>query len=61
MLVIHGTEDRINPTANAALLAGRIPGAELYLVEGGRHGYFIEFREEAGAAVMGFLERHTTR
>ncbi|MCX7618681.1 alpha/beta fold hydrolase [Tepidiforma sp.] len=61
VLVIHGTEDRINPTANAALLAGQIPGAELYLVEGGRHGYFIEFREEAGAAVMGFLERHTTR
>ncbi len=61
VLVIHGTEDRINPTANAELLAGRIPGAELYLVRGGRHGYFIEFRDEAGAAVMGFLERHTTR
>ena len=61
VLVIHGTEDRINPTANAELLAGRIPGAELYLVRGGRHGHFIDFREEAGAAVMGFLERHTTR
>ncbi|GIW13483.1 MAG: alpha/beta hydrolase [Tepidiforma sp.] len=61
VLVIHGTQDRINPTANAELLARRIPGAELQYIEGGRHGYFIEYREAAGAAVMGFLERHTTR
>lgn len=60
VLVIHGTEDRINPTENARLLAERIPGAELYFVEGGRHGYFIEFREEAGAAVMEFLARHSS-
>lgn len=58
VLVIHGTEDTINPTANAPLLAGRIPGAELYLVEGGRHGFFVEFREEASAAVLDFLGRH---
>ncbi len=57
-LVIHGTDDRINPTANAALLVGRIPGAELYMVKGGRHGYFIEFREEAGPVVLDFLARH---
>ena len=57
-LVIHGTEDRINPTANAALLAGRIPGAEMHMLEGGRHGYFIEFREEASAVVLDFLARH---
>jgi pimeloyl-ACP methyl ester carboxylesterase len=61
VLVIHGTQDRINPTANAELLARRIPGAELRLIEGGRHGYFIEFREEAGRAVMEFVERHTIR
>lgn len=58
VLVIHGTEDLINPTANAPLLAGRIPGAELHLVEGGRHGYFIEFREEASRVVLDFLARH---
>jgi pimeloyl-ACP methyl ester carboxylesterase len=57
-LVIHGTNDWINPTANAALLAGHIPGAELHMVEGGRHGYFIEFREEASAIVLDFLGRH---
>lgn len=58
-LVIHGTEDQINPAANAQLLAGRIPGAELRLIEGGRHGFFIEFREEASAAVLEFLARHS--
>jgi len=58
VLVIHGTEDTINPTANGPLLAARIPGAELYLVNGGRHGYFLEFREEASAVVLDFLSRH---
>ncbi len=58
VLVIHGTDDNINPTANAPLLADRIPGAELRLIEGGRHGYFIEFREEASPAVLDFLARH---
>ena len=58
VLVIHGTEDYINPTANAALLAERIPGAELRYIEGGRHGYFIEFREQASPAVLEFLARH---
>jgi len=57
-LVIHGTEDGINPTANAPLLAKRIPGAELRMIEGGRHGYFIEFRDEATPAVLDFLARH---
>ena len=33
-LVIHGSDDRLNPTANAPLLAERISGAELYIVLG---------------------------
>ncbi len=57
-LVIHGSEDVVNPTANAPLLANRIPNAELYIVEGGRHGYFVEFREEASRVVNEFLARH---
>jgi len=57
-LVIHGDDDRVNVTANAPLLAGRIPGAELHLVAGGRHGYFEEFRPEASSVVLGFLGRH---
>lgn len=57
-LVIHGSEDVNNPTANAALLASRIPDAELYIVQGGRHGFFIEFREEAGRVLKEFLAPH---
>jgi pimeloyl-ACP methyl ester carboxylesterase len=57
-LVIHGSDDLVNPTGNAYLLAERIPHAELAIIEGGRHGYFIEFREEADRIVNDFLARH---
>ena len=57
-LVIHGSEDQLNPTANAYLLANQIPGAELYIIEGGRHFYPQEFRKEAGRVVSRFLARH---
>lgn len=57
-LVLHGDADQINVTANAPLLAGRIPAAELHLIAGGRHGFFVEFADEAGAAVLDFLLRH---
>lgn len=57
-LVIHGSEDRLNPTENAYLLAERIPNAELYIVAGGRHGYFVEYHEEASRVVNAFLARH---
>ncbi|TMR98302.1 alpha/beta fold hydrolase [Nonomuraea basaltis] len=54
-LVVHGTDDVFNPAANAPLLAGRIPGAELRLIEGARHAYFEEFRSDASPLVLGFL------
>ena len=54
-LVVHGTEDRFNPTENAQLIAGRIPRAGLELIEGARHAYFEEFRALAGPAVIRFL------
>ena len=57
-LVIHGSEHQINATANVLLLAERIPGAELYLIEGGRHFFPQEFRREAGRVVRDFLARH---
>ncbi|MCC7366710.1 MAG: alpha/beta fold hydrolase [Dehalococcoidia bacterium] len=58
VLVIHGDSDQVNMSANAGLLAGRIPGAELKMIAGGRHGFFVEFREQASAAVLDFLRRH---
>ncbi|UNO39062.1 alpha/beta fold hydrolase [Streptomyces sp. MST-110588] len=54
-LVLHGTDDRFNPTANAPLLAGRIPGARLHLIPDARHAYFEEFRTVASPLVLDFL------
>jgi pimeloyl-ACP methyl ester carboxylesterase len=54
-LVVHGTDDRFNPTANAPLLAERIPGARLHLVPGARHAYFEEFAAVATPPVLEFL------
>lgn len=54
-LVLHGTDDRLNPTANAKLMADRIPDAALQLIPGARHAYFEEFRHVATPAVSDFL------
>ncbi|PGH51500.1 alpha/beta fold hydrolase [Streptomyces sp. Ru87] len=60
-LVLHGTDDLLNPTANAALLADRIPGARLHLIPGARHAYFEEARGHAGPLVLDFLTSTSTR
>ena len=57
-LVLHGTDDVFNPAANAPLIAERIPGARVELVEGARHAYFDEFREIAGPLVLEFLAEY---
>ncbi|WP_420715719.1 alpha/beta fold hydrolase [Streptomyces sp. SBT349] len=54
-LVLHGDDDLLNPTANAPLLAGRIPGARLELIPGARHAYFEEFSAVATPMVLDFL------
>ncbi|MFJ6611135.1 alpha/beta fold hydrolase [Streptomyces sp. NPDC091289] len=54
-LVVHGTDDLLNPTTNAPLLADRIPGARLHLIPGARHAYFEEFRAVASPLVLDFL------
>jgi pimeloyl-ACP methyl ester carboxylesterase len=55
-LVLHGTDDVFNPAANAPLLAERIPGARLSMIDGARHAYFEEFRAQAGPLVVDFLD-----
>jgi 3-oxoadipate enol-lactonase len=57
-LVLHGTEDRMISPENARMLAARIPGAELVLLEGAGHVYHSERADEADAAILGFLRRH---
>ncbi|MEV8017753.1 alpha/beta hydrolase [Streptomyces sp. NPDC086554] len=54
-LVVHGTDDLFNPTANAPLLAERIPDARMRLLAGARHAYFEEFAGVATPLVLDFL------
>jgi 3-oxoadipate enol-lactonase len=54
-LVVHGEDDVFNPTANAELIAGRIPGARAVIIPKARHAYFEEFREVASPLVLEFL------
>jgi pimeloyl-ACP methyl ester carboxylesterase len=58
-LILHGTEDRMVDPRNAKVLAERIPGAELMLLEGAGHVYHSEESETADRAVLDFIERHS--
>jgi 3-oxoadipate enol-lactonase len=60
-LVIHGSDDRVNPSANAELLARRLPNARVHIVRGGRHCFHLEYREEASRVVTEFLAAHPLR
>lgn len=54
-LVLHGAEDRTIQPDNARVLADRIPGARLVLLEGAGHVYHAEQPEAADAAVLDFV------
>jgi 3-oxoadipate enol-lactonase len=58
-LILHGTDDRLIAPANAEVLAGGIPGAELVWLEGAGHLYHSEQPEAADAAVIAFVLRHS--
>jgi len=55
VLLLHGSEDRVNPTANVHVMQERITHAEIRLVKHGRHVFFLEFDRETAEAVNGFL------
>jgi pimeloyl-ACP methyl ester carboxylesterase len=50
-LVIHGTADRLLPAANGRLIASRIPGARLELLDGIGHMFWWEQPERAAELV----------
>ena len=54
-LVVHGTEDRLVPPANAELLAGAIPGARLEWIEDASHVFFTDQPERTIEVLLGFL------
>lgn len=55
-LVVHGTDDRLVNPANAPVLAARIPGARLVLVQGASHLLFTDRTDEVGTALRAFLD-----
>jgi len=57
-LVLHGTEDRVIAPDNAELLARRIPGAELRLLEGAGHVFWSEQPELSDRLILDFIQRH---
>jgi len=54
-LVLHGTDDRLTPVANAHLVAGLVPGARVHELPGARHGYCASHRERTTAVVLEHL------
>ena len=54
-LVVSGDADAIVPVQNSRNLAAKISGAQLHIVEGGSHTFFIERADEFNRIVMEFL------
>jgi 3-oxoadipate enol-lactonase len=59
-LVIAGDADRVVPVENSRILASRIPGAELVILENMGHGFFNEAFDETNRIILDFLGRHRT-
>jgi pimeloyl-ACP methyl ester carboxylesterase len=57
-LVIAGDADQIVPPENSRNLAAKIPRAELKMIAGGGHLFFIEQADEFNSAVTKFLNRN---
>ncbi|AKT51077.1 alpha/beta fold hydrolase [Arsenicicoccus sp. oral taxon 190] len=51
-VVLHGDADLVNPLRNGQLLAQRIPGAELLVLPGARHGLPVEHAAEVAEVVL---------
>ena len=58
-LVIAGTADRLIPFENSQIIASRIPGAELVILEGMGHGFYTEARDETARILIDFMKRHS--
>jgi 3-oxoadipate enol-lactonase len=60
-LVIHGSEDRFVPAANAVALAEEIPGAKLRVLDDAGHLVFIERYADVNREVVTFLKPRESR
>lgn len=59
-LIIGGTRDRFFPEDLLREMAGRMPAAELYLIEGAGHGAFEECRKKCIQKSLQFLRNPQT-
>ena len=57
-LVIHGTDDKIVPYAHGLFLAERVPGAELYAIQGGTHAIFVTHADQVYSRLFTFVAAH---
>jgi 3-oxoadipate enol-lactonase len=60
-LVIHGSEDRYVPVANAVALAEAIPGSRLRVLDDAGHLVFIERYADVNREVVTFLKPRESR
>ena len=60
-LVIHGKSDALVPPGNGELIAKRIPGARLVLLEHASHLFSTDQPEEANRQILEFLLSHADR
>jgi pimeloyl-ACP methyl ester carboxylesterase len=58
-LVIHGKSDALVPPGNGELIAGRIPGAKLVLLEHASHIFLTDQAQAAQKEILEFLLSHT--
>src|SRR5262249_13498622 len=56
VLVLHGTEDAVMPVGNGEVLAQRIPGATLVLLDGLGHLFWHEDPLRAARAILDFVD-----
>ncbi len=55
-LIVHGVTDRLIPPANGGILAERIPGSRLEMLEGASHVLLTDQTERTGRGLRDFLD-----
>jgi len=56
--VVTGAEDVLIPAKNSEILAARIPGARLHVIEGAGHGFMTQARDEFARIFLPFVKEH---
>jgi pimeloyl-ACP methyl ester carboxylesterase len=54
-LVVHGDDDPVVPLVNARIVACRVPGARLHVVDGGGHLLLLDSSADVLPIITGFL------